>query len=154
MTATNHAMTGALVAAAISRPAIGLPLALLSHFAADALPHWDYYGRAKRPRAKRNLGALDFCIALGILTILALTVGAPAWLILAGGLLGIAPDFMWLPYILKGKLSITNNSKNPLNWIRRIHMRIQWLETRRLAGLYSELIWFFLMIWLIYQIPI
>src|SRR5438105_2920335 len=152
MTATNHAVTGALVAIGISRPAVGLPLALLSHFVTDCLPHWDYYGRTKQPKDKRNFGALDFCVAIAVLAILAFTAAAPVWLILAGGLLGIAPDFMWLPFILKGKASITSNKKNPMNWIRRVHLRIQWLETKRLVGLYSELIWFFLIIYLIYQI--
>jgi len=41
MTATGHAMIGTAIAVSISNPVIGLPLAFLSHIAADAFPHWD-----------------------------------------------------------------------------------------------------------------
>ena len=41
MTATGHAIIGTVIAAKIGNPAIALPLAVLSHFAADAVPHWD-----------------------------------------------------------------------------------------------------------------
>lgn len=41
MTATGHAVLGVAIAAAISNPIIGIPLAILSHVAADAFPHWD-----------------------------------------------------------------------------------------------------------------
>lgn len=152
MTATNHGVTGALVAAAISHPAIGLPLALISHFGADMLPHWDYYSRVKRPADRKYYGALDFFLALMILGAIALTVDASAWLILIGGFLAISPDFMWLRFILKGKTSVTSNRKTLMSRIRQFHHRIQWLETKKIVGLYAEIAWFVLMIWLIYQI--
>ncbi len=41
MTATGHAVIGTVIAAQISNPLIAIPLALVSHFAADAYPHWD-----------------------------------------------------------------------------------------------------------------
>ncbi len=41
MTATGHAIIGAVLAAKFSNPAIGIPLAIVSHLAADAFPHWD-----------------------------------------------------------------------------------------------------------------
>lgn len=40
MTAINHALTGAAIGFIVQRPIIALPLALLSHFICDALPHW------------------------------------------------------------------------------------------------------------------
>lgn len=41
MTATGHAIIGTVLAAQISNPFLGIPIAILSHFAADAYPHWD-----------------------------------------------------------------------------------------------------------------
>lgn len=41
MTATGHAVMGTVLAAAIPNPLIGIPLAILSHIACDAFPHWD-----------------------------------------------------------------------------------------------------------------
>jgi len=41
MTATGHAVIGTIIAAKIGNPALAIPLAVLSHIAADAFPHWD-----------------------------------------------------------------------------------------------------------------
>lgn len=50
MTATGHALIGTALAVSIPNPVIGIPLAILSHIAADAFPHWDTgYGRRKKP---------------------------------------------------------------------------------------------------------
>jgi hypothetical protein len=41
MTATAHAVIGTVIAAKVGNPALAIPLALASHVAADAFPHWD-----------------------------------------------------------------------------------------------------------------
>lgn len=41
MTATGHALIGIAIAAQIPNPYIGIPIAIISHIAADAFPHWD-----------------------------------------------------------------------------------------------------------------
>ena len=41
MTATAHALVGGAIAASAINPAIGLPLAALSHPILDMIPHWD-----------------------------------------------------------------------------------------------------------------
>jgi len=41
MTATGHAVMGVALAAAIPNPWIGIPIAIISHIACDAFPHWD-----------------------------------------------------------------------------------------------------------------
>jgi hypothetical protein len=152
MTATNHAVTGALVATAINRPLLALPAALLSHFVIDCLPHWDYYKFAPTPTAKRAAAMADLSLAITLITIFVLTINAPAWLLITGAGLGILPDTMWLPFILKGTESIKANSKRPLNVIRKYHIRIQWAETPKLTGLLAEIVWLFLTSYLLYQI--
>ncbi|MDP3726802.1 MAG: hypothetical protein Q8Q96_00625 [bacterium] len=41
MTATSHAIIGAVIAAKVGNPALALPLAVASHIVADLIPHWD-----------------------------------------------------------------------------------------------------------------
>lgn len=41
MTGTSHALIGLSLAALIPNPIIGIPIAILSHVACDAFPHWD-----------------------------------------------------------------------------------------------------------------
>ena len=48
MTSTGHAVIATIIAAKIGNPAIALPIAFLSHFAADAFPHWDTATNIKR----------------------------------------------------------------------------------------------------------
>lgn len=40
MTAVNHALTGAVIGLVIGEPWLALPLALVSHFICDAIPHF------------------------------------------------------------------------------------------------------------------
>lgn len=149
MTGLNHAVTGALVAAAINNPAIALPAALLSHFAADAVPHWDY----KVPsglRGRQTVMLIDLIMSLWLLFTLVLIVDAAAWVILAGGLLAIAPDVMWLRFFISGRSSIKSNKNGWMNKLRRFHRWIQWSETPK--GIYVEAAWFVLMVVLIVHI--
>lgn len=149
MTGLNHALTGAAVAAAINKPALALPAALLSHFATDGIPHWDY--QLKPHIARRQLVMLaDLALSLGLLLFLAVTVDANPWLIVAGGLLGILPDTMWLKFFITGRPSISGSKRRLLNRLRQFHFWVQWSETAR--GLFIEAAWFLIIIWLIYRV--
>ena len=48
MTATGHAIIGTVIATKIGNPALAIPIAFFSHFAADAFPHWDTVTNIKR----------------------------------------------------------------------------------------------------------
>lgn len=149
MTGFNHAVTGALVAATFNKPLVSLPLALLSHFIVDAIPHWNY----KAPgglRGRQVVMFLDLVLSLTLLAILALTVNAAPWLIIAGGLLSILPDTMWLKFFITGRPSISGNKQRFINRLRQFHHWIQWSETNK--GIFVELLWFPMMFWLIYQV--
>ncbi len=149
MTGLNHVATGALVAATFNKPLISIPAALLSHFVADAIPHWDY--KLKPHIARRQVVMLaDLVLSLALLLILALTVDANPYLVIAGGLLGILPDTMWLRFFITGRPAITGNPKRYINRLRQFHHWIQWSETAK--GFFVELLWFPLIVWLIYQV--
>ncbi len=54
MTATGHAVIGTLIAAKIGNPAFAIPLAFVSHMAADAFPHWDS-GTNERTKGRKRV---------------------------------------------------------------------------------------------------
>lgn len=147
MTGLNHAATGAFVAVLVHNPVIALPAALLSHFAIDALPHWDY--KFKRPGMTQIVAMVDLTFTLSLLLVLSVTIDASARLVIACGFLGVLPDTMWLPEILQGKKPPINR-KTLLHRLRRIHARIQWSESKH--GAYVEIVWFILIIFLLYKV--
>lgn len=66
MTATGHALIGALIAAKFHNPYLAIPLAFASHFAADMVPHWDA-GTHHREKSQKDLfkeSALDVIISV------------------------------------------------------------------------------------------
>lgn len=145
MIAINHALTGGLVAISISNPALALPAALLSHFAIDALPHWNYQvpgGHKLRPIA---IG-VDMMASAIALTFFATFLDVDFWIFILGGLLGILPDAMWLPFILHNKQS-PKDKNTPLHILRRFHAWIQWSESSK--GIILEGLWFVLIVMLV-----
>ena len=48
MLVTNHVLSGAVIGAASRRPVPAFALAVASHFALDATPHWGKFGRGRR----------------------------------------------------------------------------------------------------------
>lgn len=57
MTATAHALVSAAIAKTIPNPYLAIPLAIISHFIMDAVPHWDF-GVNWRKRSKQMTGIL------------------------------------------------------------------------------------------------
>ena len=101
MTATGHALVGTLIAAKISNPALAVPLALLSHFAADILPHWDV-GTQRRKKTRERLifevigdVLLGFALSFFLLAFLPATNIAYAFLII---IVAQLPDWLMAPY--------------------------------------------------------
>lgn len=99
MLETPHALVGMAIAATIPNPWVGLPLAFLSHFGVDMLPHWNW-----EPDA-RPLSLLGIVLDLILLEILVcfLTFQSPLKLNLAAGaFFAILPDLVEAPYIFFG----------------------------------------------------
>ncbi len=132
MTAINHAVIGGLIAVAIPHPTVALPLALVSHFLLDSLPH--YYTR----KLKNFFRVFYTDGALVTLFLILLAVFRPDhWLLIAAcGLVAISPDLMWIP---NGLRTLHKQPRKKLNAILRFHKNIQWGE--REWGLFVELPW-------------
>lgn len=76
MTATAHAIIGTLIAAKFHNPALGIPLSILSHMAADAFPHWDT-ATNYRQKSKARLwidSGIDVLVGFGLSYILIQTL--------------------------------------------------------------------------------
>lgn len=66
MTATGHAIIGTVIAVKIGNPALAVPLALASHIAADAFPHWDEGTNGKKKSKERLIKEVIFDVLLGL----------------------------------------------------------------------------------------
>lgn len=134
MRAINHTVTGAVVGAAIGNPWLALPVALLSHFVLDMIPH---SGGSSHTSLffKLELVADAALSAAFLLAIVVLQVDQ--WpLLVACGILGAAPDLWWLPYWIRD----LQGKPRKLDRAGRLMAAIQWSETK--AGYIVEFIWF------------
>ena len=123
MTTANHLLAGTILALTIKEPALVLPLAFLSHFLLDALPHYGHDGYGEAFRHKETL-IMELLGLIGIAALL--SAGVYGWnLALLAAVVAVSPDFEWpFRYFLferRGKPPF----KTPLT---RIHKNIQWCE--------------------------
>lgn len=143
MTATNHALTGAAIALAVKKPELAIPLAFLSHFVLDAIPH---YG-PRRFAFFRYLKvvAIDAILALACLVFIGLLFPAHFWLIFACMGVSVGPDVVWLPY----RKNLEQNDKTGVDFITRLHWTIQWKEFP--MGIFIEAGWAAIMLVIIFN---
>lgn len=115
MTATAHALIGASIATRIANPLIGIPLAILSHFIADLIPHWDEgtNHRQKSIVRIRLEAALDVLLGFSLVFLLfgnriepvylySMVIAAqlPDWLKTPSWMFGLkVPPFSWLDWL-------------------------------------------------------
>ncbi len=107
MLETPHVAVGAAIAVKVGNPYLALPLALLSHFILDRVPHWNphFYTEMKKygkpSKASTTLAIVDSVAALG----LGLAVAAGALpdtmkfgIIVAACFLSVLPDQVKTPF--------------------------------------------------------
>lgn len=149
MTATNHVITGAVIATVVTTPVVAIPLAFGAHFALDALPHMGKAGEISDAGSKKFAYylALDASLAASILLSLFL-LGVPGWpLLIACGIACASPDLMWMPKFIRAQLG--HKSKESDNPILRFHTWVQWCE--RKWGWIVEIFWFVVMLFVLSQ---
>jgi hypothetical protein len=140
MTATNHGLMGAAVAVIFRNyPAIALPLALVSHFVLDSLPHYDYgEGRVsmKSPRFRRMVTS-DAIIAVLTTLFVAFAWYEIWWLVILCAFIAACPDFVWYYYYF-----LKPDAKTGL--ITQMHKFVQWSATRQ--GFIVETVFYILLL--------
>lgn len=142
MTATNHALTGVFVVSVISSSFFALPLAFASHFILDFLPHFGEVFE-DRKRFSMIVWVVDLILLFSLLTVLAF---GSQWLIMAGAILAISPDFAWF-YRFVFHENFGKLAPRPLNKFNKFHVSIQKFESR--SGLIFEAFWFALIVYLL-----
>lgn len=151
MTATNHALFGGVIALVIKEPVLALPLAFLSHFLVDYIPHYsmdDKYLFKKRFNVYLFFDAL-ICIIMAFLSVLYLENGL---LVATCMFLATSPDFMWAYHKLYREHY--KGLKPKLGQIARFHKKIQASSHYRYAkrGKIIEATWFVVMASIIIKI--
>lgn len=101
MTATAHALVSGAIAASIQNPSLAIPLAFISHFVMDAVPHWDF-GTNWRSRAKAKTGVIAiFDTILGFTLAYFLFAGKVESLpLILAMIAGNLPDWLEAPYYI------------------------------------------------------
>lgn len=138
MTATNHGLSGALIGLTITQPALALPLAFVSHFILDAVPHFGdirFHEDSKRRRLFHIYLFID-AVLLAIL-ISFLFISNAGWLALACLFMAGSPDFVHAYQYLFNKNFYERGSGPKKHWFTRFHKNIQWSETQK--GLIVEI---------------
>lgn len=142
MTATSHALTGAMIATVVKKPWLAIPLAFLSHFVCDAIPHFGIVMSFGSPSMYTwllvdGLAAVTFAIYL-----VKNGVSSPVLLAVCG-FAAMSPDLAWFYYGMNGQL----NNITTLDPISRFHAIIQWYQHP--VGILVELFWITSMVALI-----
>ena len=90
MLVTNHVLSGAVVGAAVRRPALALPLGIGSHFVLDAVPHW---GKWDSDRHFLRVAVADGLTGLAVMgAAVALARPERRWCVIAGMVGAALPD--------------------------------------------------------------
>lgn len=137
MTATNHALTGTVIALVVKQPLLAIPLAFLSHFVLDMILHLE--GRdLPKEWVLRVIGA-DLLIGnlLAIFLPLLLVTNVSAWTIFLCMVAAMSPDYIWcLRYIrIRDKDKVFDE---PMSRFSNFHKGIQ---RQSLSGYRVEVAW-------------
>lgn len=139
MTATNHALTGAIIGLTISQPVPAMILALLSHFVLDAIPHF----KLDKPDDEllkstwfRNYLVVEAVVCFALVVLL-FTASPNNWFIPAFcAFLAASPDLLSINKYLKTRRGL----KHKPNLYTQFASGIQWFQ--RPIGVVVEVAWF------------
>jgi hypothetical protein len=139
VTATNHALTGAIIGLVVGEPLIALPVALASHFVCDAIPHFgDGTGSLKRLKTDsfRIYLVVEFCLCVTLVALLAVFHPEHWFLASVCAFLATSPDLIWINKYLKTR----RGQKWKRNAFEAFASNIQWFE--KPIGAVVEVAWF------------
>jgi len=101
MMATAHTLVAGAIASKIGDPALALPITLASHFALDAIPHWDF-GTNWRERTKLATGIfaiIDTVFGLAF-SFIVFQNRASTELLITCLVLSVLPDWLEAPWYI------------------------------------------------------
>lgn len=138
MTAVNHALTGTAIGLVAGQPLLAIPLAIISHYVCDALPHFGT-GLQEKTLLKGN-GFRNYLVAeatLCFMIVVMLAVARPEhWLLAAVcAFAAAAPDLL----SINRYISIRRGRQWRPNVYTKFAQNIQWFE--RPVGAVVEVVW-------------
>ena len=139
MTATNHALTGAVIGLVIGQPWIAVPAAIVSHFVCDTLPHagsQERNDKVIRTKLFRNYLLTDGGLCVALVGVLALFRPEHWFLAAVCAFLATSPDLLWINRYLKAR---AGRSWKPGAY-SKFARDIQWFQ--RPIGAVVEITWF------------
>ena len=136
MRAINHAMTGAIIGLSVAAP-IAIPLAFVSHYALDGLPHHD----SKDKNLKKFTLILVFDIILCLVLAIIIFIVRPAywWLAILCAFLATSPDFMWFRGYNDLRRGKTPRPVTKRHVVVTLHEKVQWFQ--KPVGVIVEIVW-------------
>lgn len=135
MTGTNHVLTGAVIGLAVANPLVAIPLAFVSHFVCDVLPHFGGDDEFIKSRLFSYV-LIGEAIASNAIFLSLLVIRPDNWAIaIICGILAFIPDAIWV----RKYLALKRDKPFAYNKIERVLHDIQWYEKPR--GAVIELIW-------------
>lgn len=141
MTATNHALTGAIIGLTVGNPLAAIPAAFVSHFVLDSIPHFGFKGvktdeELLGQRWFKALLITEATLCFMLVLVLAITQ-TKYWLVAAvSAFVATSPDLYSIPRFLK--VNGLSNKPVDMNWFRRFHDGIQ---TEKVWGAVIEAVW-------------
>jgi len=142
VTGTNHAITGGVIGLAIGGP-MAIPIAFVTHFVLDAMPHLGYEDVEDRIK-NRNLLLKVIAIdaIMGIIVISFAVIKGVPWYVYASMIACMSPDFVWgYRFVFEDKFG--KLKPGPLSGLNKFHSDIQTRESP--DGIWVEIGWFILM---------
>lgn len=136
MTATNHALTGALIGMSVHQPLLAVPAAFASHYVLDALPHGDGFFKLRSKTFSLYLLVEAWLCCLLVL-VLAVTQPEYWWLGAICAFVATSPDFMWIKTYLRERKGFKR--LKPKLWFVKLHAKVQWFA--KPIGAIVELAW-------------
>lgn len=139
MTATNHAMTGALIGLITRNPWIALPAAIVSHYVCDALPHYDSALKASdylKTRRFKIILCIDAFLCFSLVVLLVITQPSHWQLAAFTAFFAAAPDLLWINQFVK---TLKKQVWQP-GLLSRFGIWVQWFA--KPVGGFVELAWF------------
>lgn len=137
MTATNHALTGAAIGLLVGQFWLALPIALLSHFVCDSLPHYGNQNVSVGSKGFARYLCVDCAGAVVVATVL-FALRPEHWFVACWcAFLATSPDLMWFGGFWKARRGAERSI--PTYLLARFHASIQWFQ--RPIGAVVELVW-------------
>lgn len=138
MTATNHALTGAAIGLIVGQPILAIPMAFLSHFICDAIPHF----RSSLPEKQmfqswwfKKYLVVEAVVVFAILGLFAIAQPLNWKLAIVCAATAVLPDV----FLFNRFNKVSNNKKWRPGLFIRFSSGIQWFE-RPIGGV-VELAW-------------